>query len=52
MSKKINFGSNENFIANYEKLKSSRKMAKLYNCTKSTVLRHAQSIGYDVNSNK
>ena len=52
MSKKVNFGSDENFIANYEKLKSSRKMAELYNCAKTTILRHAKEIGYDVNSNK
>lgn len=52
MSKKVNFGSDENFITNYEKLKSSRKMAELYNCAKTTILRHAKEIGYDVNSNK
>lgn len=52
MSKKINFGSNENFIANYERLKSSRKMAQLYGCGKTTILRHAKEIGYDIDSNK
>lgn len=52
MSKKIVFDSNENFIANYNKLKSSRKMAELYGCTKTTILKHAKEIGYDVNSNK
>ena len=52
MSKKIDFGSNESFIKNYEKLKSSRKMAELYNCNKTSVLNHAKKIGYDVNSNK
>lgn len=52
MAKKIDFGSNEDFIKNYEKLKSSRKMAELYNCNKTSVLNHAKKIGYDVNSNK
>lgn len=52
MSKKINFGSNEDFIKNYENLKSSRKMAELYNCNKTSVLNHAKKINYDVNSNK
>ena len=52
MSKKINFGSNEDFIKNYENLKSSRKMAELYNCNKTSILNHAKKINYDVNSNK
>lgn len=52
MAKKINFGSNEDFIKNYENLKSSRKMAELYNCNKTSILNHAKKIGYDVNSNK
>ena len=52
MAKRIDFGSNEDFIKNYEKLKSSRKMAELYNCNKASVLNHAKKIGYDVNSNK
>lgn len=43
----INFGSNESFIENYEKLKSSRKMADLYSCDKSSVLNHAKKIGYN-----
>lgn len=50
--KKINFGTNEDFILKYEELKSSRKMAEFYNCGKTAVLRHAKEIGYDVNSNK
>lgn len=48
----INFGSNEEFIKNYQQLKSSRKMAKLYGCSKGTIIKHAQKIGYDYSSNK
>ena len=48
----INFGTNEEFIANYQKLKSSRKMATLYNCSKGTIIKHAQKIGYDYSQNK
>lgn len=48
----INWGTNESFIANYEQLKSARKMGELYCCDKSSVLNHAKKIGYDVNSNK
>lgn len=50
--KKIDFGSNEEFISNYEKFKSSRKMAEFYNCNKSTILKHAKKIGYEVSNNK
>lgn len=52
MAKKINFGSDEEFIKNYENLKSSRKMAELYNCNKTSILNHAKKINYDVSSNK
>lgn len=52
MAKKINFGSDEEFIKNYKNLKSSRKMAELYNCNKTSILNHAKKINYDVNSNK
>ena len=45
---KTNFGSNEEFIANYKKLKSSRKMGELYNCSKTAVLNHAKAINFDV----
>ena len=48
----IDFGSNETFIENYKKLKSSRKMGELYNCDKSSILNHAKKIGYDPNQNK
>lgn len=44
---KIDFGSDEEFIANYQKLKSSRKMAELYQCTKTTILNHAKKIGFN-----
>ena len=48
MSKKINWGSDIDFIQNYQKLKSSRKMSELYDCDKSSVLNHAKKIGFDV----
>lgn len=49
---KIEWGTDEEFIAKYKELKSSRKMGEYYNCDKSSVLNHAKKIGYDVNSNK
>ena len=49
---KINWGSDEEFINNYNNLKSSRRMGELYHCDKSSVLNHAKQIGYDVKSNK
>lgn len=52
MSKKINWGTDEDFIAKYEELKSSRKMGEYYHCDKSSVLNHAKQIGYDTKSNK
>ena len=45
---KTNFGSNEEFIANYKRLKSSRKMGEFYNCSKTAVLNHAKAINFDV----
>lgn len=48
--KKIDFGPDEEFIKNYQELKSSRKMAELYGCTKNPVLKHAKEIGFDINS--
>ena len=48
--KKTDFGSNEEFIENYKKLKSARKMGELYGCTKNPVLKHAKDIGFDINS--
>lgn len=48
----IDFGSNEEFIKNYQKLKSSRKMGEFYGCSKNTITKHAQKIGYDYSSNK
>ncbi len=50
--KKIDLGSDEDFIKNYQQLKSSRKMGELYNCTKGVILRHAKEIGYDPSGNK
>lgn len=50
MSKKIEWGSDEEFINNYKELKSSRKMGELYNCDKTSVLNHAKKIGFDVKS--
>lgn len=49
---KIDFGTNESFIENYQKLKSSRKMSELYRCGKTAILNHAKEIGYDVSGNK
>lgn len=40
--KTINWGTDEEFIAKYEELKSSRKMGEFYNCDKSSVLNHAK----------
>lgn len=37
----IDFGSNEEFIKNYQKLKSSRKMGEFYGCSKNTITKHA-----------
>lgn len=48
----IDFGSDEEFIENYKKLKSSRKMGELYNCDKKSITTHAKKIGYDYSSNK
>lgn len=52
MAKRPNWGTNEEFISKYEELKSSRKMGEYYNCSKTAVLNHAKSIGYDTNANK
>ena len=47
----INFDKDE-FIKNYNELKSSRKMADLYKCSKATILNYAKKINYDNNHNK
>lgn len=47
--KTINWGSDDDFILNYKKLKSSRKMGELYKCDKSSILNHAKKIGFDIN---
>lgn len=48
----IDFGSDESFIENYKRLKSSRKMGELYKCDKTSVLNHAKKIGYNTKGNK
>lgn len=48
----IDFGKDEDFIENYKKLKSSRKMAQFYQCDKTSVLNHAKKIGYNTKGNK
>lgn len=48
----IDFGKDIEFIENYERLKSSRKMAELYHCSKNTITQHAKKIGYDYSKNK
>lgn len=50
--KKIDFGTNESFIQNYQKLKSARKMGEYYHCNKDSVTKHARDIGYDYSKNK
>lgn len=50
--RKINFGSDEEFIRKYQELKSSRKMATLYNCDKTTILNHAKKINFNPNEIK
>lgn len=46
MPAKINFNK-EDFINNYNQLKSAKKMAKYYGCCKKTILDFAKEIGYD-----
>lgn len=48
MNKKIDWGKDEDFISNYFDLKSSRKMSELYHCSKTSILRHAKEIGFDI----
>lgn len=42
----------EDFITQYNKLKSSRKMAEYYGCSKGVILKYAKEIGYNVEQNK
>ena len=42
--RQYNFDKDE-FIENYNLLKSSKKMGDLYNCDKSVILRYAKKIG-------
>lgn len=44
--KKFIFNKDE-FIKNYNELQSSRKMAELYKCNKTTILNYAKEIGYN-----
>lgn len=46
MRRTIDYGTDEEFAKNYDRLKSSREMAKLYNCHKTSILNHAKEIGY------
>lgn len=43
----INWDSDEDFIKKYKELKSSEKMAKFYNCNKTSILNHCKEIGFD-----
>lgn len=49
--KKIIFDKKD-FITQYNKLKSSRKMAEYYGCSKGVILKYAKEIGYNVEQNK
>ena len=49
MAKRIEWGSDEDFIQKYIELKSSRKMGEFYNCNKTSVLNHAKKIGFNPN---
>lgn len=40
------------FIKNYDILRSSRKIAELYGCDKTTILNYAKKINYNVKNNK
>lgn len=50
--KKTDLWSKEEFIKNYKELKSSRKMAQLYNCSRKIITNYAKEIGYDYSQNK
>ena len=50
--RQINFGNKEEFIKKYNELKSSRKMAEYYNCSKGAILNYAKRIGYDNSQNQ
>ena len=47
MKKRIIWDDDESFIQKYLTLKSSRKMAEIYNCTKDSIIRHCNDIGFD-----
>lgn len=46
-TKTYNWNSKEEFINKYNELKSSRKMAEYFNCSKDKVLKYAKEIGYE-----
>ena len=46
--KDINFGTDEEFIALYEKLKSAPKVAKELGCGAEHVRKHAKEINYQI----
>ena len=48
----IDYGSDESFISNYNKLKSAEKMGILYGVSKTSILNHAKKIGYNVRDSK
>ena len=48
----IDYGSEESFISNYNKLKSAEKMDILYGVSKTSILNHAKKIGYNVRDSK
>lgn len=42
----------EEFVKNYDNLKSSRKMAELYSCDRKTITAYARKINYDYTKHK
>lgn len=50
--KKIDFGTDQDFIKKYNELKTAKKMGQYYNCSSTTVLTHAKQIGYDYTKNR
>jgi hypothetical protein len=47
MRKRINWDNDEVFIQNYLTLKSSYKMAEMYNCSRSSITNHCKDINFD-----
>jgi len=42
------YGSNQEFISNYTKLKSTKAMSELYHKSETAVRKHAHKIGFDI----